>query len=140
MRFGKGGVNSTLNDIIGWNALTEMSGYWWPTVQKDYGSIDQPFKGQFAKSHCSAFIATGSATQNGKIVIGHETFTDFWAGQYGNIILDITPANGYRFVMQTAPANIASMTDIYLNSEQLAIVETTIVGFVGYNTSGVMNS
>ena len=34
------------------------------------------------KSHCSAFMATGSATTDGQIVIGHESFTEFWNGQY----------------------------------------------------------
>ena len=56
------------------------------------------------KSHCSAFIATGDATADGRIVIGHESFTEFWNGQYMNFILDITPDDGYRMVIRAVPA------------------------------------
>ena len=30
------GVPTTLDDIIGWNAYMEMTGYWWPTVASQY--------------------------------------------------------------------------------------------------------
>ena len=82
---------TTLDDIIGWNAYMEMTGYWWPTVASQYVN-DAPTGNR--KSHCSAFIATGSATADGRIVIGHESFTEFWNGQFMNVILDITPTDG----------------------------------------------
>ncbi len=62
------GVPTTLDDIIGWNAYMEMTGYWWPTVATQYAN-SAPNGNR--KSHCSAFIATGSATADGQIVIGH---------------------------------------------------------------------
>jgi hypothetical protein len=102
------GVPTTLDDIIGWNAYMEITGYWWPTVASQYVN-DAPDGNR--KSHCSAFIATGSATADGRIVIGHEAFTEFWNGQFMNVILDITPTDGHRLVMQTSPGWIASMTD-----------------------------
>ena len=34
----KAGVPTTLDDIIGWNAYMEMTGYWWPTVASQYVS------------------------------------------------------------------------------------------------------
>src|SRR5208283_5333436 len=128
------GVPTTLDDIIGWNAWMEMTGYWWPWAQKNpqQGSPSNS-GGRNAKSHCSAFIATGSATTDGKIVIGHQSFTEFWNGQYFNLILDITPDEGYRMVMQTSPGWNASMTDFWVNSAGLIAVETTIVGFQDYN-------
>lgn len=128
------GVPTTLDDIIGWNAWMEMTGYWWPWAQKN-PQAGAPLNtgGRNAKSHCSAFIATGSSTTDGKIVIGHESFTEFWNGQYFNLILDITPDNGYRMVMQTSPGWTASMTDFWLNSAGLVTVETTIVGFQNYD-------
>ena len=36
-----------------------------------------------------AQLTLGSATSDGKPVIGHQTFTEFWNGQYMNLILDI---------------------------------------------------
>jgi hypothetical protein len=135
----KAGVQTTLDQIIGWNAYMEITGYWWPTVAAQYkGAAPGAQQGMSkAKSHCSAFIATGSATTDGKIVIGHESFTEFWNGQYMNIILDIMPTEGHRMVMQTSPGWIASMTDFWVTSGGLVIVETTIVGFVGYDTTKV---
>ncbi|WP_368911692.1 C45 family autoproteolytic acyltransferase/hydolase [Taklimakanibacter deserti] len=136
--FTKAGVPTTLDQIIGWNAWMEMTGYWWPTVAGQYKNAAPGAVGMNkAKSHCSAFIATGSATADGKIVIGHESFTEFWNGQYFNVIVDITPDKGYRMVMQTSPGWIGSMTDFWVTGGGLVVVETTLVGFVGYDTSKV---
>ena len=132
----KAGVPTTLATLIGWNAYAEISGYWWPTVASQYGAA--PPNMASAKGRCSAFIATGNATQDGKIAIGHETFTPFWMGQHMNVILDITPESGARMVMQTTPGWIASMTDFWVTGNGLVIVETTLAGFVGgYNTTRV---
>jgi len=89
------------------------------------------------KGRCSAFVATGSATVDGKIVIGHQTFTEFYSGQYYNVIFDITPSKGYRLVFQAAPGLIASMTDFWVTGAGLMVVETTIVNFVGFNASAL---
>jgi Phospholipase B len=132
----KAGVATTLDDIIGWNAYMELTGYWWPGAMQQYAS-SAPSGGVLAKSHCSAFIATGAATRTGEIVIGHETFTEFWNGQYSNLILDITPDKGYRMVMQSSPGWIASMTDFWITSAELVVAETTIVGFAGYDVDKV---
>jgi Phospholipase B len=130
----KAGVPTTLDDVIGWNAYTEMTGYWWPTVASQYVN-DAPDGNR--KSHCSAFIATGSATADGRIVVGHQTFTEFWDGQFMNVILDITPTDGHRMVMQTSPGWIASMTDFWVTDGGLVVNETTMAGFKGYDTSKV---
>lgn len=134
----KAGAATTLDQIIGWNAYMEITGYWWPTVAAKYKAAAPGAQGMSkAKSHCSAFIATGVATTDGKIVIGHESFTEFWNGQYMNVILDITPDKGNRMVMQTSPGWIASMTDFWVTGAGLVVVETTIVGFVGYDATKV---
>jgi len=111
----------------------EITGYWWPTVASQYVN-DAPDGNR--KSHCSAFIATGSATADGRIVIGHEAVTEFWNGQFMNVILDITPSDGHRLVMQTSPGWIASMTDFWVTGGGM-VVETTMVGYEGYDTSKV---
>jgi uncharacterized protein CbrC (UPF0167 family) len=128
------GVPTTFDDIIGWNAYMEITGYWWPTVASQYVN-DAPNGNR--KSHCSAFIATGSATTDGRIVIGHQSFTEFWNGQFMNVILDITPTDGHRIVMQTSPGWIASMTDFWVTGGGMVVVETTMVGYEGYDTSKV---
>ena len=128
----KAGVPTTLDDIIGWNAYTELTGYWWPTVASQYVN-DAPLGNR--KNHCSAFIATGSATADGRIVIGHESFTEFWNGQFMNVILDVTPSEGHRFVMQTSPGWIASMTDFWVTAAGLVVAETTMAGYEGYDAT-----
>eukprot|EP01089_Gocevia_fonbrunei_P002934 TRINITY_DN1279_c0_g1_i1.p1 TRINITY_DN1279_c0_g1~~TRINITY_DN1279_c0_g1_i1.p1 ORF type:complete len:411 (+),score=109.22 TRINITY_DN1279_c0_g1_i1:236-1468(+) len=131
------GVKTSLNEVIGWNANTDITGYWWPTVHSQYGApLSNPGAAMTVKGRCSAFVATGSATTNGKIVIGHQTFTEFYAGQFANVILDITPRSGHRLVFQAIPGLISSMTDFWVTGAGLSIVETTIVNFVGYNVSG----
>lgn len=128
------GVPTSLDDIIGWNAYMELTGYWWPTVATQYAN--QAPSGN-RKSHCSAFIATGDATVDGRIVLGHESFTDFWNGQYMNFILDITPDDGYRLVYQGSPGWIASMTDFWVTGGGLVVAETTMVGYQGYDVKKV---
>ncbi|MGF6597778.1 hypothetical protein P3T23_002495 [Paraburkholderia sp. GAS448] len=132
----KAGVPTTLDEILGWNAYEEMTGYWWPTVAQSFASTPVS-AGTLAKSHCSAFIATGSSTVDGGIVLGHQSFTEFWNGQFMNLILDIEPDDGYRMVMQTSPGWIASMTDFWVTGAGLVVAETTIVGFAGYDTQKI---
>ena len=79
--------------------------------------------------HCTAFMAVGSATRDGKIVCGHNTFSDYIDGQWGKVLLDIRPTTGNRIFMQTAPGCIASGTDFYVTSAGLICTETTIGGF-----------
>lgn len=124
------GVASTLDDMIGWNAWMELTEYWWPANHEKFATSgpDGPRHG-----HCSAFIATGAATKDGRIVIGHESFTDFWAGQVANVLLDITPADGHRMVMQASPCYLGSMQDFWVMSSGLAVIETTIGNFRGYD-------
>ncbi|OBB99277.1 peptidase C45 [Mycobacterium sp. 852002-40037_SCH5390672] len=122
------GTPATFEDVLGLNEWMELTGYWWPKNSGRYTALAPT---SIQGNHCSAFIATGSATVDGSIVMGHTSFTDFWQGQFENIILDLTPEDGNRMVMQTAPGWIASMTDFWLTSSGLAISETTITGYDG---------
>lgn len=124
------GVEASFDDIIGWNAWTEVTGYWYPTVADQYAKAGPK---QPRHAHCSAFIATGSATTDGKIVIGHESFDEFWAGAFFNVIVDLTPSAGHRMVMQSIPGFIGSFTDFWISSAGLAVTETTIGAFRGYD-------
>lgn len=128
------GVPATADDVIGWNAWMELTDYWWPTVATKYAKSAP--KGP-RDGHCSAFVATGSATADGKIVIGHTSFDDFWSGQHFNVLLDLTPAKGHRMVMQSVPGYLGSFTDFWITDAGLAITETTIGGFQGYDETRV---
>lgn len=76
---------------------------------------------------CSAFIATGAATKDGKIVVGHSTWAPGIAfAKYFNVLVDLTPENGHRVLMQALPGTIASNTDWYLNDAGIVLTETTL--------------
>lgn len=131
------GYEETLDGIIGWNAYYEITGYWWPKYAAEIiGKMPEDIMIPRA-SHCSAIAATGSATVDGRPVLAHESFDDFWSGQYFNVCLDMTPDEGNRIVMQTVPLYIDSMTDYYVTGAGLAITETTLAGFSGYDVNGV---
>ena len=79
-----------------------------------------------AKDHCSAFAATGPATADGKMVIGHITMSGLGNALATNVWIDVKPAKGYRVVMQGFPGAIWSAQDYYLNSAGIVLTETTI--------------
>jgi hypothetical protein len=76
--------------------------------------------------HCSAFAATGPATRDGKMVIGHVTWWPLTLSEQTNVLLDITPASGHRILMQSYPGGIESGTDWYQNDAGMVLTETTI--------------
>ena len=83
---------------------------------------------------CSAFLATGDATVDGRIVAAHSTFSfaneNIWWHMYiserFNVILDIKPSNGNRIIMSTAPGLIWSDEDFYQNDAGMILMETTL--------------
>jgi len=76
--------------------------------------------------HCSAFAATGPATRDGKMVIGHVTWWPLTLAEQTNLMLDIQPAKGHRILMQSYPGGIESGTDWYQNDAGMVLTETTI--------------
>ena len=76
--------------------------------------------------HCSAFAATGSATRDGRMVIGHTTWWPLTLAEQTNVMLDIKPATGHRVLMQSYPGGIESGTDWYQNDAGIVLTETTI--------------
>ncbi len=89
-----------------------------------------------AKDHCSAFAATGPATADGKLVIGHITMSGLANALDTNIWIDVKPTKGNRVVMQGFPGAIWSAQDYYLNSAGIILTETTIAQ-TRYNPDGV---
>ena len=76
--------------------------------------------------HCSAFAATGPATRDGKMVIGHVTWWPLTLAEQTNVMLDIKPASGHRILIQSYPGGIESGTDWYQNDAGVVLTETTI--------------
>ncbi len=76
--------------------------------------------------HCSAFAATGPATRDGKMVIGHVTWWPLTLAEQTNVMLDIKPASGHRVLIQSYPGGIESGTDWYQNDAGMVLTETTI--------------
>ncbi len=76
--------------------------------------------------HCSAFAATGAATRDGKMVIGHVTWWPQTLAEQTNVMLDIKPETGHRLLMQSYPGGIESGTDWYQNDAGIVLTETTI--------------
>jgi hypothetical protein len=92
-----------------------------PLAAPNYGNRRRP-----ALDHCSSFAATGPATRDGRMVIGHTTWWPLTLAEQTNVMLDIQPATGHRVLMQSYPGGIESGTDWYQNDAGIVLTETTI--------------
>ena len=128
------GTDITWQDILTWNGFYELLNYWWPNVKegKFYNSNNTGIK-----EKCTAFIATGKATKDGRIVMAHNSWCDYVFAQFLNEILDIKPEKGYRIFMQSSPGYIFSMTDFFITEAGIIGTETTIGGFEPYSPDGL---
>jgi hypothetical protein len=128
------GVKLDVWDIVALNGLLE-----WPYYTKVY---DKQHKTKAPGSlvpgdHCSAFVATGTYTKDGKVVIAHNNWTSYIEGVRWTIVFDIVPAKGHRILMDGLPGFIHSADDFGINSAGIIITETTITGFEGYDPKGI---
>jgi hypothetical protein len=126
------GVSSSRAELIVYNAWFELDWYWWPKEKKKLGSDSS----SPPKQSCSSFIATGSMTADGGIVLGHNSMVDYPEAT-ANVILDVLPEKGHRILMQTWPGWIHSGTDFFVTDAGLVGSETTIGGFDGYEEKGI---
>ncbi len=126
----KAGVAVSWEEILAWNGYEELTDYWWPNAKEKYRYAPS-FPAQ--KDHCSAFMAVGSATKGGRVVMAHNSWNNFEWGQFANLILDIVPAEGQRMFMQSEPGYIDSFADFFLTGAGLMGTETTIGGFSLYD-------
>ena len=120
-------------DITALNGWMELAQYYLPALR--YGRLSG---GGYDKApgHCSAFIATGSYTADGKIVMAQNTWVNYLVGERWKIIEDIVPEKGNRIMMDAFPGFIDSGDDFAENSAGILITETTIAQFRGFNTDG----
>lgn len=76
--------------------------------------------------HCSAFVATGSATADGNFVIGQTLWMPFYLSPAHAVFIDIVPNRGLRILMEVTAGMIWSGTEWYMNSAGMVIGETTL--------------
>src|SRR5450432_872466 len=121
-------------DITALNAMEELAYYYVPQLmdKEKAGSGDNK-----APGNCSAFIATGSYTKDGKIVMGHNNWTPYIVGQHWNVIADIVPLKGNHILMDCMPGFIHSGDDFLITGNGILITETTITQFKGFDSSAI---
>ena len=128
------GVDLDVWDIVALNAFEEVPDYYLPWLAKQQKSAANPKLK--APGNCSAFIATGSMTKDHQIVIAHNNWTSYLAGERWVMVFDIQPEHGNRILMDGFPGVIVSDDDFGVNSAGIMITETTITQFEGWDPSG----
>ncbi|MCS7315938.1 MAG: C45 family peptidase [Bryobacterales bacterium] len=129
------GVGLDVWDITALNNFLEFSPYyirWW---EESHGK--KATGGPPTRESCSAFVATGSYTRDGRPVIGHNAWTGYMEGARWRIVFDIVPERGHRILMDGFPGLIHSADDFGMNSAGIMITETTISQFHGYDPDGI---
>jgi len=129
------GVKLDVWDIVALNAGIELPGYYVPWLNKNQHATNAPHI--LPDGHCSAFIASGSYTKDGKIVIAHNNWSSYAEGERWTIMFDIQPTHGHRMMMDGEPGVITSQDDFGVNDAGLMITETTITQFEGWNPDGI---
>ncbi|HLO66958.1 MAG TPA: C45 family autoproteolytic acyltransferase/hydrolase [Holophaga sp.] len=127
------GVATTRDELACYNGSSELLGYWWPVELARLRN--EPVAPHKVKESCSAFVAVGSWTKDGGIVMGHNNMSSYQE-PLTNIVLDLAPEKGHRILMQGVPGWIHSGTDFFLTDAGLAGTETTIGDFQPYEPGG----
>jgi Phospholipase B len=132
------GIKFDVWDAVAMNGAIELPEYYVPWLNKHAGK-DQAGNAPriLPQGRCSAFIATGSYTKDGKIVIAHNNWSSYAEGERWTIMFDIQPSRGHRILMDGQPGVITSQDDFGVNDAGLMITETTITQFEGWNPEGI---
>ena len=123
----KAGKKITYEDMLLMNGFIDVLWHWYP---QEKGKTKEPGPG------CSAFIATGDATADGKIVMAHNSWYFYAILRFCNIIIEIFPEKGHQILMQSWGPCLYSATDFFVTSVGLVGTETTIGNFSGFNPDG----
>jgi hypothetical protein len=122
------GGSLDLDDVVAMNGYMEFD-YYLNELKRRAGVQTT----RSVPEHCSAFVATGSYTKGGKIVMGHNNWTDYLTASRWNIVFDIVPEAGHRILMDGMPGLIHSADDFGVNDAGVMITETTISTFHGFD-------
>ena len=129
------GSRIDLWDVVALNGDLELSNYYLPMLNAEEKTAN-PTKA-VAPGKCSAFIATGSATKDGKIVIAHSNWSSYMEGERWTMVFDIQPASGQRLLMDGLPGVITSADDFGVNASGIMITETTLPKARGFDVKGI---
>jgi hypothetical protein len=121
-------------DLTVLNGWIELASYYVPYLEEKLKTGSGASR---APGSCSAFIATGRYTADGRIVMGHNNWVDYIIGERWNVILDIRPEKGHRMIMDAVPGYIHSGDDFVVNGAGLVYTETTIDKFKGFKEDGI---
>jgi hypothetical protein len=117
------------------NGNLELTDYYLPVMQ---AKAHKPVPAAAAApGKCSAFIATGSATKDGKIVIAHSNWSSYAEGERWSYVFDVVPASGQHFFMDGAAGIITSQDDFGVNASGLMITETTLPQINVFDPKGI---
>jgi len=128
-------VSVDIWDVVAMNAFLEMFTYAGFLAKQD--EPGNPSELPVMTERCSAFVATGSYTKDGRVIIAHNTWTYYLDGRHWNIVYDIVPEKGHRILMDGIPGLIHSGDDFGMNSAGMLITETSISGYSGWKSDGI---
>jgi hypothetical protein len=134
------GASMSIDEVVAWNNYFVLTESWWANMPEEEaiavkGSVVSNVsssKEGGAAERCSAFIAVGDWTADGKIVCAHNNFSNFIDGQLAKYVIDLKPTKGNRMLMMGFPGWIWSGTDFFVTSAGIIGTETTIGGFIAY--------
>ncbi len=138
-----GGTKMSIDEVIAWNNSMTITGSWFANMPEEERiavrgtatSNTSTSKEGGASDKCSAFMANGDWTADGKIVVAHNNFSNFVDGQLARVVLDLKPEKGNRMLMQGFVGWIWSGTDFFVTSKGIIGTETTIGGFISYENN-----
>jgi len=137
------GSNMSVNEVIAWNNYFTLTESFWANLPEEEsiairGSVQRSVgskEGGGQQERCSAFIANGDWTADGKIVVAHNNFSNFVDGQFAKYVVDLKPTNGNRILMMGFAGWIWSGTDFFVTSAGIIGTETTMGGFISYENN-----
>lgn len=124
----KAGKKVSYEEMLLMNGFIDVLWHWWPQQVQQEKAIGPG---------CSAFIATGEATADGKIVMAHNSWYFYHTLRFCNIIVEIFPERGHCILMQTWGPCLYSATDFFITGAGLMGTETTIGDFTGFDPKGL---
>lgn len=137
------GSNMSIDEVVAWNNYFTLTESWWANMPEEesiairgssVSNVASSREGG-AKERCSAFMAVGDWTSDGKIVCAHNNFSNFVDGQFAKYVVDLKPDKGNRILMMGFPGWIWSGTDFFVTSAGIIGTETTIGGFIAYENN-----
>ena len=137
------GTKMSVDEVIAWNNSMTLTEGWFANMPDEERVVvfgEGATKGSGGKEggapdKCSAFMANGDWTKDGKIVVCHNNFSNFVDGQLARVVLDLRPEKGNRMLIQGFVGWIWSGTDFFVTSKGIIGTETTIGGFNAYENN-----